>query len=150
MIAAIALRKWNPLQFPSLWVFEVRTNHPVELQFAAQAVFDRDEHVIVNSASSVPVENKRNGVKTFEAKGLSNQEIHSYLQSADGQKYITKLTLADPKASPVDILERAVGQVASGSTLPVTTSISTPLVKIVPVVKKPFPTFHHFSLQWKN
>jgi hypothetical protein len=92
----------------------------------------------------VPVEKKRNGVKTFEAKGLSNQEIHSYLQSADGQKYITKLTLADPKASPVDILERAVGQVASGSTLPVTISISTPLVKIVPVGEKTISDFSPF------
>jgi hypothetical protein len=92
----------------------------------------------------VSVENKRKSVKTFEPRGLSNQEIHDYLQSADGQKYIAKLALADPEASSASLLERAFGQVASGSTVPVTTGIRTPLVKIVPVGEKGISDYSPF------
>jgi hypothetical protein len=92
----------------------------------------------------VSVENKRKLVKTFEPRGLSNQEIKNYLQSADGQKYIAKLALADPNASSASLLERAFSQVASGSTVPVTTSITTPLVKIVPVGEKGISDYSPF------
>ena len=84
----------------------------------------------------VSVEHKRNSVKTLEPKGLSTQQIHDYLQSADGQKYIAKIVAADPKLSSIGVMERAFSHVASGSNVPVTTNITTPLVKIVPVTEK--------------
>jgi hypothetical protein len=46
---------------------------------------------------------------------------------------MAKIAKADPELPIPDILERALSHVASGSTVPVTTSITTPLVKIVPV-----------------
>ncbi|HEX8587877.1 DUF6861 domain-containing protein, partial [Pseudomonas sp.] len=72
----------------------------------------------------VPVEHKRDSVKTLEPKGLSNQQVRDYLQSVEGQKYMAKIAKADPELPIPDILERALSHVASGSTVPVTTSIT--------------------------
>jgi hypothetical protein len=90
------------------------------------------------------VENKRQKVKTFEPKGLSAQEVQDYFASAEGKKYFAKIIAAAPDAAPEVLIERAYSQVASGSTIPVTTPISTPLVKIVPIGEEGISDFSPF------
>lgn len=78
------------------------------------------------------VEEQRKLAKTFKPVGLSDQQVHDYLLSAEGQKYAAKLIAADPTLTAEALYNRALNQIASGSTVPVTTRMSTPLVKIVP------------------
>lgn len=90
------------------------------------------------------LEEKRRFAKTFEPVGLNDQEIREYLSSPAGEEYLKKVILADPSASDALIYERAYGQIASGSTLPVTTRITTGLVKIVPQAEKSISDFSPF------
>ena len=80
----------------------------------------------------VAVEKQRELAKTFKPVGLSDQQVDDYLLSAEGQKYSAKLIAADPTLTAEALYNRALNQIASGSTVPVTTRMSTPLVKVVP------------------
>ncbi|MFG0272193.1 DUF6861 domain-containing protein [Pseudomonas sp. zjy_14] len=90
------------------------------------------------------VENKRQKAKTFEPKGLSTQTVQEYLASEEGRKYFAKIIAAAPDTSPDVLIERAFSQIASGITIPVTTHITTPLVKIVPIGEKGVSDFSPF------
>jgi hypothetical protein len=80
----------------------------------------------------VSVEDQIKKVKTFQTKGLSNEQIESFLNTSDGEKLLSKLQAAAPDADATTIYSRAFDQVASGSTIPEVRLIDSPLVKIVP------------------
>lgn len=69
---------------------------------------------------------------TFEPKGISILQAKKYLLTSDGQKLMDKLSDASPESSPEIIYQRALGQLATGSTIPKIIKMDTPLVKIVP------------------
>lgn len=69
---------------------------------------------------------------TFKTRGISTQQAKDYLLTEDGQRMLDKLSEAAPTASPDAIYQRALGQLATGSTIPKMMIIDTPLVKIVP------------------
>jgi hypothetical protein len=90
------------------------------------------------------VEQTRKFAKAFEPAGLSRQQIRDYLMSPAGKEYLKKVILADPKASEELLYERAFGHIASGSTVPVTTRVTTGLVKIVPLGEKRISDYSPF------
>ncbi|WP_148279892.1 hypothetical protein [Pseudomonas syringae] len=59
-----------------------------------------------------------------------------YLATKDGWLYLNKLRAATPDKSINEIINRAMGQIKSGSTIPKTVLMDSPLVKIVPVGKE--------------
>lgn len=59
-----------------------------------------------------------------------------YLSTKDGQLYLDKLRAATPDKSINEIINRAMCQIKSGSTIPKAVLMDSPLVKIVPVGKK--------------
>ncbi|WP_439870900.1 DUF6861 domain-containing protein [Pseudomonas syringae] len=94
------------------------------------------EHYAKQDADFVSNDIKLKQAKTFETQGLSQKEITNYLSTGDGQLYLDKLRAAAPDATTEEIFKRAVGQIGSGSTIPKTVLMDSPLVKIVPVGKE--------------
>jgi hypothetical protein len=80
----------------------------------------------------VSVEDQVKKVQTFETKGLSNEQVETFLQSDDGKKLLLKMKDASPDTDVETIFRRAYSQVASGSTVPEVKLVDSPLVKIVP------------------
>lgn len=70
--------------------------------------------------------------ETFRTQGVSEQAARNYLTTPEGKLYLRSVVEADPGASKIDLLKRAVGQITSGSELPRMEAIKEPLVKIVP------------------
>ncbi len=98
----------------------------------------------------VAVEKQRELAKTFKPVGLSDQQVDDYLLSAEGQKYSAKLIAADPTLTAEALYNRALNQIASGSTVPVTTRMSTPLVKVVPQGAEGISDYSPFSPPWMS
>jgi hypothetical protein len=73
-----------------------------------------------------------NEVSSFKTHGVSQKEASDFLMTSDGNALIKNLQKADPKASNAMIIERAKGQIVSGSNLPKRVETTSPLVKIVP------------------
>lgn len=91
------------------------------------------EYYARQDQSFVPYEEQLNKAKTFETLGLSRAKVMQYLETKEGQLYLSKLQAADPGASFNEIITRAVGQIASGSTIPEVRIMNSPLIKIVPI-----------------
>lgn len=91
------------------------------------------EYYARQDQSFVPYEEQLNKAKTFETLGLSRAKVMQYLETKEGQLYLSKLQAADPGASLNEIITRAVGQIASGSTIPEVRIMNSPLIKIVPI-----------------
>lgn len=109
-----------------------------ELQVKDQALAKKPEpqtmreYYAEQDPTFISIDDKIKKVKTFETKGLSNEQIENFLDTSDGQKLISKLRAASPEADASIIYRRAFSQVASGSTFPQVKLISHSLIKIVP------------------
>lgn len=113
---------------------ELQVNGPAPLKNVE--LDNMREHYARQDPDFVPYEAQRKEAKTFEAQGLSQKEIVDYLATENGQLYLDKLQAAAPDKSFDEIINRAIGQIKSGSTIPKLVVTDSPLVKIVPVGKE--------------
>jgi len=109
---------------------ELRVKEPAPLQKAEPETMR--EYYAEQDPDFVSVEDQVKKVKTFQTKGLSNEQIEGFLNTPDGEKLLGKLQAAAPDADATTIYSRAFDQVASGSTIPEVRLMDSPLVKIVP------------------
>ncbi|KWS40980.1 DUF6861 domain-containing protein [Pseudomonas syringae] len=113
---------------------ELQVNGPAPLKNVE--LDNMREYYAKQDSDFVSHDTKLEKAKTFEAQGLSQKEIVDYLATENGQLYLDKLQAAAPDKSFDEIINRAIGQIKSGSTIPKLVVTDSPLVKIVPVGKE--------------
>jgi uncharacterized protein YcfJ len=69
---------------------------------------------------------------TFKTLGVNAQEAADFLERPEGGVLLQRLAEADPRATKIDIFNRAMSQLTSGHELPRIELTHEPLVKIVP------------------
>lgn len=125
LAAWLAKNEQKLLANPELQVKEATPLKPAEPETLREFYSKQDPDFI-------SVEDQIKKVRTFETKGLSNAQFEDFINTADGEKLLSKLQAAAPDADATTIYSRARDQVTSGSTIPEVRMIDSPLVKIVP------------------
>ncbi|KPW72753.1 hypothetical protein NLO85_08970 [Pseudomonas savastanoi] len=107
----------------------LRVNEPAPLVKAESETMR--EYYAKQDPEFVSVEQQIKEFSTFKTMGVKKAEIDAYLATPEGQSYYDALARSSPNASNETLYNRALGQLASGKTLPTAKIVDEPLVKIV-------------------